>query len=228
MSPVGKRMRFNDADAPWREVVGVIRDVRHWGLDRDVNPELYMPHEQQPSASLTFVLHTAVPPASIAGEVTRLVHEVDPNLPLGATRTMDEVASRSVAARRWSALLLGLFAGLALALAGVGIYGVMTQLVSTRTSEIGLRLTLGARPFEVLRRVLAEGLLYASAGLALGLVVSLGVMRGLQALLFEVKPTDPMTFVFVAITLLSVSALACLGPAWRAMRIDPVEALRSE
>jgi predicted lysophospholipase L1 biosynthesis ABC-type transport system permease subunit len=206
--------------------VGVIKDVRHWGLDRDVNPEMYLPFEQLPSPMLTFVVHAGIPSAALIPEITRLVHEVDPNLPLGATRTMEEVAARSVAARQWSALLLGLFALVALALAGAGIYGVMTQLVSTRTSEIGIRLTLGARPREVLRQILGEGLLYTLAGVALGLAVSFAAMRGLQALLFEVRPTDPLTLALVAITLLLVSAVACLGPALRAMRIDPVQALR--
>ena len=228
-SPIGKRMRFNRDKDPWREVVGIIKDVRHWGFDSAVNPEVYMPHEQQPTATLSFVVHTsAANAATLVPEVTRLVLGFDPNLPLGATRTMDEVASRSVAARRWSALLLGSFALVALVLAAVGIYGVMAHLVSTRTSEIGIRLTLGARPGEVLRQILGEGLLHTGAGLALGLLVSLGVMRGLQALLFDVTPTDPLTLGAVAVTLALVSAAACLGPARRAMQIDPVQALRFE
>jgi putative ABC transport system permease protein len=227
-SPIGKRMRFNDPDAQWREVVGVIQDVRHWGLDREVNPELYMPHEQQPSGSLTFVLHTSVAPASIAQEAARRVHEVDPNLAIGTMRTMEEVAARAVAARRWSAVLLASFGALALVLAAVGIYGVMAQLVSTRTSEIGIRLTLGARPSTVLAGVISEGVLHALAGLAVGLGLSLGLMRGLQSLLFDVAPTDPLTLVAVALTLLGVSLAACVGPATRAMRIDPVVALREE
>jgi putative ABC transport system permease protein len=193
-----------------------------------VNPEVYMAHEQQPSTGLAFVLHTATPPAAFAPEVARLVRDVDPNLPLGMTRTMEEVASRSVAARRWSALLLGIFAVLALVLAAVGIYGVMAQLVSTRTSEIGIRLTLGARPFEVMRAILGEGLLFTCSGLLLGLVFSGAAMQGLRAMLFGVSPTDPLTIAFVAATLLIVSIAAALGPARRAMRIDPVEALRAE
>jgi putative ABC transport system permease protein len=228
-SPIGKRVRFNAPDAPWRHVVGVIRDVRHWGLDREVNPEIYMPHDQQPTPVLNFVLHATVSnAATLAPEVQRLVLDVDPNLPLGATRTMEEVAARSVAARRWSAVLLGAFALLALALAAVGIYGVMTHLVASRTGEIGIRLTLGARPAELLRQTLGEGLLYTASGLALGLVLSLALMRGLQGLLYEVAPADPLTMGAVILTLLAVAATACLGPARRAMRIDPVQALRFE
>jgi putative ABC transport system permease protein len=225
-SAIGKRVRFNGGSEPWRQVVGIIKDVRHWGLDRDVNPEMYLPFDQQPSSTMTFVLHTVGSPGTVVPEITRLVHDYDPNLPLGATRTMDEVASRSLAARRWSAMLLGMFALLALALAGIGIYGVMAQLVSTRTSEIGIRLTLGARPQAVLGQIIGEGLIYTLSGLALGLAVSFAVMRGLQALLFEVRPSDPLTLSIVAITVLTVAALASLGPALRAMRIDPVHALR--
>ena len=227
-SPLGKRMMFNGANEPWREVVGVIKDVRHWGLDREVNPEVYMPHEQQPFATMSFVLHASVPPATLVPDVTRLVQDFDPNLPLGATRTMEDVAARSIAARRWSAVLLGSFALLALVLAGVGIYGVMAHLVSTRTSEIGIRLTLGARPGGVLRQILGEGLLHTVTGLAVGLAVSLAVMRWLQSMLYEVAPTDPITLAAVALTLLVVSVAACLGPARRAMRVDPVQALRFE
>ena len=133
-----------------------------------------------------------------------------------------------MAARRWSAVLLGAFALLALVLAAVGIYGVMTHLVASRTSEIGIRLTLGARPGEVLRQTLAEGLLHTAGGLTIGILLSLALMRGLQGLLYEVAPADPLTIAAVALTLLLVSAVACLGPARRAMRIDPVQALRFE
>ena len=228
-SPLGKRVRFNRPEEPWREVVGVIKDVRHWGLDQEVNPEVYMPHEQQPFPGFTLVLQTATSnPASIAPQVQRAVLEFDPQLPLGSTLTVDEIAARSVAARRWSAVLLGSFALLALVLAAVGIYGVMTHLVSSRTSEIGIRLTLGARPGEVLRQTLGEGLLHTASGLVIGILLSLALMRGLQGLLYEVRPADPVTFAAVAATLLAVSALACLGPARRAMRIDPVQALRFE
>jgi putative ABC transport system permease protein len=221
-------MRFNGGNEPWREVVGIIGDVRHWGLDREVNPELYMPHEQEPAATLSFVLQAATSPTMLVPEMARLVRDFDPHLPLGTTRTMDDVAARSVAARRWSAVLLGSFGVLALVLAAVGICGVMAQLVSSRTSEIGIRLALGARPGEVLWQIVGEGLLYAITGLAVGLVVSLAVMRGLNALLFEVGSTDPLTLAAVSVTLLVVAFSACVGPARRAMRIDPVQALRLE
>jgi predicted permease len=227
-SPLGKRVRLNGGDEPWREVVGVIDDVRHWGLDGVVNPEMYIPFDQMPSTLLNVVLHAAVPPVPLVPELTRVVREFDPNLPFTSARTLDEVAARSLAPRRWSATLLGTFGALALILAAVGIFGVMAQLVSSRRSEIGIRLTLGAGPGSVFRQVVGEGITYAAVGLLVGLSVSFMVMRGLEALLFEVKPTDPVTLGAVGLVLLAIAAAASLGPARRAMRIDPAEAMRVE
>jgi putative ABC transport system permease protein len=223
-SPVGKRMMFT-ADA-WREVVGVVKDVRHWGLDRVVNPEVYLPFAQQPSATLSVVIHAAGQPEAMAPDVTRAIQDFDRDMPLGPIETMEQVAAQSLASRRWSAVLLGSFAVLALVLAAIGIYGVMSHIVATRTGEIGIRLTLGSRPSRILRDVLREGLMCAAVGLAIGLGVSLAVMRGLSSMLFEVTPADPLTLAGVGIMLLGVSAVACLGPAFRAMRVDPIEALR--
>jgi predicted permease len=222
---IGRRVKFV-GDPPWREVVGVIGDVKHWGLDREVNPELYMPHEQQPSASLTYVLHTAGDPLGAVDAVSAHVKAVDPDLPVTAVRTMEEVESRSVAARRWSATLLGLFALVGVLLAGAGIYGVMAHLVSLRTGEIGIRMTLGARPSQLLRQVLGEAMLQALVGLALGIAGALAVTRGLNALLYDVSPGDPIAFLGAAATVLVVATLAALVPAIRAMRIDPVRALK--
>ena len=206
-------MRFNDANATWREVVGVIKDVRHWGLDREVNPELYMPHQQQPSSSLTFVLHTSVPPSSIVPEVTRRVHEVDPNLALGTMRTMAGVGSRSVAARRWWAVLLGAFGLLALILAGVGIYGVMTQLVAARVSEIGIHLTsVPSRGWCSLARAARRARPLDDRTSVRASAVVAGHARFASAAI-EVQATDPLTLVLVAITLLCVATAACLAPA---------------
>jgi putative ABC transport system permease protein len=225
-SPIGRRVRFNDEQEPWRQVIGVIADVRHWGLDQEVNPELYMPHEQQPSSTLSYVLHTAADPMSIVPQLTARVKAVDPDLPLGAVRTFDEVAARSMAARRWSALLLGLFAALGSALAAAGIYGVMSHVVSLRAGEIGIRLSLGARPAVVLGQVIADAMLNTAVGLVLGLALALGASRLLQSLLFEVEPADPFTFAAAALVVIAVAALAALGPARRAMRVDPVRVLR--
>jgi len=227
MDPIGKRVQFV-GDTRWFQIVGVIRDVKHWGLDRDVNPEFYMAHDQQPSASLTYVLHTAGDPAQVVSLVSAQVKAIDPDLPLGAVRTLDEVQSQSVAARRWSAVLLGLFAVLGVMLAGAGIYGVMAHLVSLRTGEIGIRMTLGARPIGVLRQVLGEALAQASVGLLAGLAAAFLAARSLDAMLFGVRPNDPVAFAGAAAAVLLVAIAAGLVPAIRAMRIDPVRALRSE
>lgn len=224
-SPIGKRVRFADEET-WREVVGIIGDVKHWGLDAPVNPEIYLPMSQRTSWAMTFVLHTNGDPVAFVPVARRHLHELDPNLPLFQVRTMADVASRSVEKRQWTMTLLTAFALLALLLAAAGIYGVMSHLVSLRTPEIGVRLTLGARPLSVMRQVLGEGMLQAAMGLTIGLLASLGVMRGLRTILFGIEPTDPMTLASVGVSLMVVAILAVIVPAWRAMRVDPITALR--
>jgi putative ABC transport system permease protein len=224
-SPIGRRLLMGGTQ-DWREIVGVVRDVRHWGLDRPVNPEYYMPMRQFVWSSPTFALAVDGDPASVAGAVRAQLRAVDPNLPLAGLRTMEEVAARSVASRRASMLLLAIFGALALVLAAAGIYGVMAHLVALRTSEIGVRMTLGARPADVLTLVLREGLVQATAGLAVGLSAGVLLMRSFEAMLFGVRPADPLTLAAVAVMLLGTALAACLVPAMRAMRVDPVEALR--
>ena len=224
-SPVGKRVLLAGSN-DWREVVGVIRDVRHWGLDRPVNPEMYLPLPQYLSNGLTFVMSTDGDPAALASAVREELRRVDPDLPLSNVRTMDEVALRSVAARRTGMLLLGTFGALALILAAAGIYGVMGHLVALRTSEIGVRMTLGAQPRDVMGLVLKEGLLQAVLGLAIGLSAAVLLMRSFQTMLYEISPADPATLGAVVVLLLSTALIACIVPARRAMRVDPVTALR--
>jgi len=226
-SPVGKRIALGGTDV-WREVVGVIADVRHWGLDRVVNPEMYFPQVQLPfSAAMTFVLQTKADPASLAAAAREQVQLVDGNLPLSDVRTMDQVAALSMASRRGGMLLLSVFGLLALTLAAAGIYGVMSHLVALRRAEIGIRMTLGAQPSAVMALVLKEGLLQAAVGLAIGIAGGVMAMRTFRAMLFEVEPADPVTIAAVTILLFATAALACIVPARRAMRVDPVEALRS-
>ena len=225
-SAIGKRMRFNNEQEPWREVVGVIHDVKHWGLDADVNPELYMPHDQQPSATLSYVLHTSGDPLALVPVVDAHVKSVDPNLPIGSVRTFDAIAARSMAARRWSALMLGVFALIGMVLAAAGIYGVMSHLVALRTSEISIRLSLGAEPAAVLRQVMGEAVVNAGAGVMLGLFGGLVAARLLQALLFQVEPFDALTFGSAVVVAILTAVCAALSPAVRAMRTDPVQALR--
>jgi putative ABC transport system permease protein len=224
-TPVGKRVMFTGT-TDWREVVGVVRDVRHWGLDRPVNPEMYMPMPQYLSNWLTFTLATDGDPASLANAVREQLHGFDPNLPLSNIRTMEDVAARSVASRRSGMVLVGVFGLLALILAAAGIYGVMAHLVALRTGEIGVRITMGARPWDVMRLVLGEGLVQASVGLAIGLTGAVLLMRSFRTLLYEVSPTDPLTLTAVAVVLLGTALAACFVPARRAMRVDAVAALR--
>jgi putative ABC transport system permease protein len=227
VSAIGGRVRFTDQEA-WREVVGIIGDVKHWGLDAPVNPELYVPTSQFPTFAQTFVLHASGNPLALVPIVQRHVRELDPNLPLFQVRTMEDVAARSVERRRWTMTLLAVFAVLALVLAAAGIYGVMAHLVALRTPEIGVRLTLGARPIAVLRQVLAEGAMQAAIGLVIGLGASLALMQGLRSILFGVEPNDPLTLIAVGLSLMLAALIAVAVPALRAMRIDPVTALRAQ
>jgi ABC-type antimicrobial peptide transport system permease subunit len=189
---------------------------------------MYVPFTQFSAFAMTWVLQTNGNPLALVPVAQRHVREIDANLPLFQVRTMAEVAASSVERRRWTMMLLACFAVLALVLAAAGIYGVMAHLVALRTPEIGVRLTLGARPAAVMRQVLGEGALQAAIGLAIGLAASLAVMRGLQSILFGVEPTDPVTLLGVAIALMAVAVLAVAVPAIRAMRVDPVVALRSQ
>ena len=226
-SAIGGRVRFTDQDI-WREVVGIVGDIKHWGLDTPVNPEMYVPFTQFSAFAMTWVLQTNGDPLALVPIAQRHVREIDANLPLFQVRTMEEVAASSVERRRWTMMLLAVFAVLALVLAAAGIYGVMAHLVALRTPEIGVRLTLGARPAAVMRQVVGEGALQAAIGLVLGLGASLAVMQGLRTILFGVEPTDPLTLLGVVIALMVVAVLAVLVPAFRAMRVDPVVALRSQ
>ena len=224
-SPLGKRLLLNGT-ADFRTVVAIVRDVRHWGLDAPVNPELYLPLAQQPSWAMTFVVATTSDPAGLSTAVRDRIRQVDPALPVANLRPMTAVAAAAVAARRSTMVLLGVFALIALVLAAAGIYGVMGHLVAVRTNEIGLRMTLGASPAQVLRLILAEGAAQAAIGLSAGLAGAVFLVRSFRTLLYEIDPADPLTLAMVAALLLATALLACLVPAVRAMRIEPVAALR--
>lgn len=226
VSPIGQRARFA-SETEWREVVGVVGDIKHWGLDAPVNPEMYMPVGQWPAWALTFVLRTNGDPLALIPLAQRHVHDIDPALPLFQIRTLDDIAARSVDGRKWTLTLLAIFAAVALSMAAAGIYGVMAHLVALRTPEIGVRLTLGASPARVMGQVLWEATLQAALGLAMGLAASLALMSGMRSILFGIEPTDPTTLAAVGVGVIGVSLLAVAVPAWRAMRVDPVTALRS-
>jgi putative ABC transport system permease protein len=225
LSPVGRRMSLSGSPGTL-EVVGIVRDVRHWGVDGPVNPEMYFAFPQAPVGRLAFTLATDGDPAAFAGAVREALRGIDPDLPLSSVRTMVEVTARSMAGPRATMMLLAVFGTLALVLAAAGIYGVTSHLVAMRTAEIGVRMSLGARPRDVLRLVLADGLIQGVAGLAVGLTAGVLLMRSFRALLYQIEPADPITLAAVAAVLLATVLVACLLPARRAMRVDPVSAMR--
>ena len=225
-SPLGKRVRLTGYQ-DWREVVGIVRDVRSWGYEVPVNPEMYMPLEQFVWTSMYFAVATEGNPTTVAGAVREQLRAVDADLPLSNVQTMEQVAARSMASRRVSMQMLATFGALALVLAAAGIYGVMAHLVALRTSEIGVRMTLGARPPDVMKLVMREGLTQALVGLAIGLTAGVWLMSTFRTMLFGVHPADPLTLIAVAVILSGTALAACFIPARRAMRVDPVQALRS-
>jgi predicted permease len=224
-SPVGRRVKLSDSD--WIDVVGVIADVKHWGLDAPVNPEIYFPMRQSLSGSMTFVVSTGGDASSLAAAVRDQVRAVDPNLPVANLRTLEDIAAVSVASRRAGMLLIAVFAALALVLAAAGIHGVMSHLVALRSAEIGVRMTLGASPSAVMALVLREGTLQALVGLAIGLTGGVLLMRTFRSVLFGVEPADVLTLALVGTGLLLTALAACAIPARRAMKVDPVTALRT-
>jgi putative ABC transport system permease protein len=225
--PVGTRFSADGGKA-WIQVVGVVGDIKQYGLDKNVVDEIYVPLAQNPMSQASLVIKTAVEPMSIARGVIELLHGVDPNQPAARVRSLEQVRAESVAAPRLTTNLLGLFALLALAIAATGIGGVMALAVGQRRHEIGVRMAIGARPAEILRMILGQGLALALIGVALGLFGALWLTRLLQQLLFEVTPTDPLTYVGVAVVLGLAALVACYVPARRASRVDPIIALRVE
>jgi predicted permease len=210
------------------EVVGIVGDVKERGLAEENAPEIYLPYAQQPIPSMDVMLRTAVSPRSLAPAVTRVVRSLDAELPIARMATLDEIVARSISEPRFYMVLLGAFAGTALFLAALGIFGVMSYAVVQRSREIGIRVALGADPKHVLGMVLGHASLLSVAGVGLGLVGALSLSRAIGSLLFELSPTDPMTLAGVAVLLLAVALLASYLPARRATRVDPLIALRSE
>jgi len=225
--PVGTRFS-GDEGKTWTQIVGMVGDIKQYGLDKDVADEIYVPMAQFPMMQASLVIKTAVEPMSIARGVIELLHAVDPNQPAARVQSLEQVRAESVAAPRLTTNLLGLFALLALAIAATGIGGVMALAVGQRRHEIGVRMAIGARPGEILRMILRQGMVLALVGVALGLFGALWLTRLLQQLLFEVTPTDPLTYLGVAVVLGLAALVACYVPARRASRVDPIIALRIE
>jgi putative ABC transport system permease protein len=226
---IGRRIVFDGNDKTPREIVGVVADIRRNGLDVDVQPEMYVSYLQNPERRMNVVMRTEARDASQLTQAARAeVKAFDPNQIIWRVQTLEQLLGTSVAPRRFNMLLLGIFAAVALVLAAVGLYGVMSYSVSWRTHEIGIRMALGAKRADVLRLVVRQGMTMTLIGLALGLVAAFSMSRVLIGLLHGVSPTDPFTFAGVSILLLAVALLACLIPARRATRVDPIVALRTE
>jgi putative ABC transport system permease protein len=227
--PVGKRLNLgNPENTPWVTVIGIVRDTRHSGLDKEPYPQMYGPAAQFPRRAMTLVARTSGDPTGLAPALRRELAAIDPDLPLYNVRTMEQVMSDSISRRRFQMVLIAAFAGVGLLLAAVGIYGVISYSVAQRRHEIGVRMALGARAADILKLVVGQGLGLTLAGVGVGLAGAFALTRVLASLLYGVTATDPLTFACVALALLGVALLACLLPARRATKVDPMVALRYE
>jgi putative ABC transport system permease protein len=229
---IGKRIRL-----PWEPgnkikehaVIGVVADIKQYGLDTPNTPQLYVPAAQYAAAmGPVLVVRTASNPSAAVPALRELIHSMDKDEAVSAVATYDQLLADSIALRRFTMLLLGVFAGVAFLLAAVGIYGVMSYLVAQRTHEIGIRVALGAQARDILQLTLGHGLQLALGGVAIGTVAALFSTRVMAGLLFGVRAADPLTFACVAFSLTVVALVACLVPALRALRVDPMVALRYE
>ncbi len=225
--PLGRRVRFGkDPTKPWTTVVGIIRDIKSDGLDIDGVPHVYVSTYQDPSKQVSLVLRTSLPATLLEPQIRHEIQSIDPGLPVFNIRSMNDVLDRSLASRRFSADLVGGFAGLAVLLAFIGIYGLLAYMVGQRSREIGLRLALGARRNDILKLFLRKGVALAGVGIVAGVVVSASTASMMASLLYGVRPHDPAVFLIVPLLLLAVAVVASYIPAWRATKVDPMIALR--
>jgi predicted permease len=225
---VGKRIHMVESETPWLNIVGVVGRVKHESLDSDPRIAFYLAQTQYPTRTLTLVLRSQGDPSSLLPAVKKELRVLDPDLPMYSIRTMEERVEESLAQRRFSMLLLGLFAGFALALATIGIYGVMAYLVNQGTREIGIRIALGASQSEILKLVAFQGMTLVVSGVGIGLGAALMFARLMRSLLFGINTSDPATFSAIALLLTVIALLATYFPAKRAARVDPIVSLRAE
>jgi putative ABC transport system permease protein len=232
--PVGQRFRLGTANQPWMTIVGVAGQVRHNALVEEPRTEIYLPHAQMPAevgfapAGMTLVVRTAPDPLTLVPAVRQVVRSIDAGLPVGEIRAMDSVVDDALSGSRFTALLLGVFAAVALLLAAIGIYGTISLLVAQRARELGIRMALGARRGTILAMVLRRGMTLALIGAATGLVAAFLLTRVLESLVYGVGTLDALTLATVPLALCLVALMACLAPALRAARLDPVVTLREE
>ncbi|HTV55400.1 MAG TPA: FtsX-like permease family protein [Terriglobia bacterium] len=227
-SAIGQRVGLSRPPSAWLTIVGVVGDIRYQGLDRPNEAVVYTPFLQDPSPNISIIMRTGPNPLTFAAALRAQVLAVDKNQPIFEVRTMEERIAETLGSKRFNMLLLTSFALLALVLAAIGLYGVVSYSVSHRTHEIGVRMALGARKGDVLGLVVGEGMILALVGVSLGIGGALGLTRLLASLLYGVKPVDPVTFVFTALILTFVAFLACYIPARRATKVNPMVALRHE
>lgn len=227
--PIGRRVMLgNPANPTPLEVIGVVGHVENYGIGQDTRVQMYSPYRQVPSGFISFVLRTSLDPASLTPAIRAAMREVEPTLPVFAIRTMDEVFDGTVTNQRIMLTLLAVFGGLALFLAGIGLYGVLSYIVGQRTREVGIRMALGATAGAVRQLMLTQGLRLAAFGLGAGLLASLAVARVMGAVLYEVSPYDPLSLAAVSVVLLSIGLFSSWVPAHKATRVNPTEALRTE
>ena len=227
--PVGQRVRTGpNATGPWTTIIGVIGDIRHGGLEEEPQPEMYITALQGPPVSPFIVVRASGDPAALTETIRAEARRIDKNLPLYDMRTMNTLRSEAVATRRFILIIVAAFGALALGLAAIGVYGVMSLIVSERTREVGVRLALGAQPSELLTMIVGQAAKLAAIGIAIGVAVALPLAPLLDSQLYGIESFDPATFIAVPLVLLLIAALAALVPARKAMRIDPLAALRIE
>jgi putative ABC transport system permease protein len=226
--PIGQGIDIGNGTDGFYEIVGVVGTVHYLGLETTPNPTMYVPYKQDVFSTMWVVARADGDAAQLAAPARQAVREVDPGLPAYSLSPLRNIVSESVSQRRFSMLLLGLFAAIALFLAAVGLYGVVAYTVTQRTQEIGVRMAIGAQRRDVLNMVVAGGMKLALVGVAFGLIAAMALSRLMATMLYQVEPSDPVSYAVTAVVLLAVAGFACYVPARRATRVDPIVALRQE